>query len=196
VLSEVENRGDERSIWEDLVAGSERFLYVFVKKRLRGFLVPLDVVKDVVQQTYAVGWRKRRHFFGGTDRKAFSSWLVVIAMGEIKNYLRSEWREVRSLGKMRRIEDLLGTPMEPWVKSRSPDIALEAEERACVLERALASLSPEAQELLRRYYIQGTSLWDLARERRVTIDAIRMKINRSHARFVTVTRRILEALPP
>jgi RNA polymerase sigma factor (sigma-70 family) len=193
MLKRVEKSDVHQASWEDLLSWAHPILLAFVLRQLRHHGMAQDVADDVVQSACLVAWRKRQHFRGELDRDGVLSWLTVIAKVEIKSLGRSVARARAALGQRSPIEDLLGTPLEPRVfldggDSRRFDLIR-------IIIGALGFLRPNARDLLRRHFFEGIPLRALATEERITVAAIRKRINRSLRRLALVIRRTLEGPP-
>lgn len=120
---------------------------------------------DIVQQTLLEAHRDRAAFRGTRDE--VRAWLRQILARNLANALRDFRREKRDLAREQALEALVDASsarVEAWLAAdgSSPGAALERQEEATRLARALEAL-PEAQrEVVVLRHLHGWSLHDIA----------------------------------
>jgi RNA polymerase sigma-70 factor (ECF subfamily) len=139
---------------------------------LRAFIRALGVdeawVDDLAQEAFIVAFRRLEEFEMGTD---FGKWLRSIARYLVTNERRKEARRSRLLPFA--VADVLldqgpgGDVLESNLSQLLP-----------VLQECVGQLPPRSQELLHRRYAESENARAIAREWRLTADAVRQHLFR------------------
>lgn len=135
----------------------ERFLRLFLKLEpslrvfLRSLLFTHEEVRDVMQETAAVLWRK---FDPDMDDTAFCRWAFGVARMEALTFRRDRARDRHVFGED--VFELLAQTVSQQSES------LDAERRA--LDRCLQKLPEEQLRLVQAAYAPGVRMDHLARE--------------------------------
>ena len=122
--------------------------------------VPPDAADDAAQAGWARGWEKRAQL---KEPDKILGWIKRISLNEFRNALRRE-----------RATEELGDRACP--ATAGPD-ALDA-------QRGLDRCTPEEQELLQSYYVEGYTSRELGRRNRCSPVAIRVRVLRARRRFL------------
>ena len=127
----------------------------------------LNDANNVLQQTNLVLWRKANEFMPGTN---FQSWSRTTAYYQTLAFLRDKKRDKHIFDEAL-LEKIAARPA-----------TADEDERRVALRHCLGIISPDSLELLRQRYAPGTSISDIAKQRRKSEGAIRnalMRIRRS-----------------
>src|SRR5260370_13220359 len=154
--------GDEhawRSWYEQEYAG----LYAYVLWRCGGLR---DLADDAVQETWLTAVRRVRQF--DPARGSFAGWLRGIAANVLRNQLRSRRR--------RRGESLNG-------HLTAPDTERLRREQAERVAQALSLLPDRYEIVLRRKYVEGLSVADIAAASGDTPKAVESLLTRARQLF-------------
>lgn len=157
----------------------------FVRRRVRD----PNLVDDLVQQTFVRIHASRARY----DGRPPEAWCLTIARCVVLDHLRSEHRRSGRLTTLTLRHDTAGFGGPPPPPSPEQRVA-EAERTAEVVRRvdaALASLSPDAREVVRRHKLQGQSMQRIADDLGVAAGTLRVRAHRAYRRLA----RLLAALP-
>lgn len=106
------------------------------------------------------------------QRSSFSSWIYSIAY----NYCADQIRLARRLTTTT-LDEELGQHLS---ESREAEVH---EEAMLLVKRAMDSLSPEEQILLRLKYEEGLPIGEIARQYNLTTSAVKMRLKRSRTKI-------------
>lgn len=140
------------------------------QSRLRAFIRSLGVddawVDDVAQEAFLIAYRRMADFQAEAD---FGKWIRGIARNLVANELRKKGRRSRLL------HDSLAEVL--W-KCQPESLETASNDLLPVLEECVGRLPAHSQELLQRRYASGENACDLARELRLSADAVRQHLLR------------------
>jgi RNA polymerase sigma-70 factor (ECF subfamily) len=120
----------------------------------------LSFAEDLAQETFVRAWQGLGRL---EDERAFGSWLLSIA-----GFVSAEW-----IRRKRTAERRLAPRGEPVTETRrEPDLPLA---------EAVATLGPEAQQLLALRHGQGLSCDEIARELGRPIGSVTKALSRAYA---------------
>ena len=123
---------------------------------------------DLVQQT-CLSVHKQIGEFQGQDPAQFAAWLQQIHERNIRNAVRDQLHtRKRAIDREERLADR----DVHAVGQSSPSQRVVRNEESVRLAKAIAQLSPDEQEALRRRFLEGQSLAEVAREMNLTKDAL------------------------
>ncbi len=159
----------------------------------RAFGVPADAGDDMVQETVIRGWQRFEQL---RDAERFDAWLDAICRHQCQMYVRGRRAEKRhadagtvsleqhaaattaSLG-----EFAAETLQVPDAQAVDPWDALEREEVARLLDRALGYLTPQARAVLELHYLRGLSAAEAAETLGVSAAALELRLHRARGRL-------------
>ena len=156
-------------LFRQIQAGRRDAFAVLVERyQHRAFGVALRILgkrqdaEDAVQQTFLRLYEARSQY---DPKWRLSTWLYRI----LTNTCVDELRRRRPL-----------TPLEAWDgrSAERPDHALERSEREQLLQSALASVSPEARNILTLYYGDGRSYEEIGAIRGVSVNTVKTHLRR------------------
>jgi RNA polymerase sigma-70 factor (ECF subfamily) len=131
-----------------------------------------DVADDLLQEVWLVAVRRLDQF--DPAQGAFLAWLRGIATGLLAN----RWR---SLARQRRLQPV---PTSQQVTAEPADASSESrDERAESVARALAELPPLYEEVLRRRYLEGQAVAQMASEMNCSLKAVESRLSRAREAF-------------
>lgn len=159
--------GDEQA-WRTWYAEAYGPLYAYVLWRCGG---GRDLAEEVVQDTWLTAVGRIRRFDPG--RSPFAAWLRGIAANVLRNQLRRRRRRARRVGPLN------GRP----AGGGQPDAALEQQERAERIARALAALPERYEAVLRAKYLDQHSVADIAAAWGETAKAVESLLTRARQAF-------------
>jgi RNA polymerase sigma-70 factor (ECF subfamily) len=159
---------NEANLIKQAQAGSSEavaLLWEAVTPKLFGYLVNVlknkTVAEDILQNT----WLKAIKALPNFKQQGYgvSTWLFAIARNECNQYWRKEKDHLS-------LEDSFIEPSKE---------ATQVIDNAINIERALAQLSNEEQELLRLRYIADLPINDIARILNISFVSVRVKLHRA-----------------
>lgn len=167
-------RADERPFAE-LFRRHRKVVWRVCSKYFRS---PEDV-GDRVQETFFRAYRALGRYSGGHPA-LFRAWLSTIAANGCKNELRRRSRRPQ----------LSDEPLEPSAATVAADAetSLIQQSRQRLLRRALARLSPNQQEILRRADFEQMPYADIATELGLSLSAVKMRTVRARAALAAAYR--------
>jgi RNA polymerase sigma-70 factor, ECF subfamily len=140
---------------------------------------------DVVQQT-CLSVHKRISEFEGQDPAQFGAWVRQIHERNVRDVVRDGLRaQKRAIAREERLPD---GDVHAARQSTASQQIVRGEETAR-LTRAISKLPPDEQEVLRRRYLQGQPLIDVARDMGMTKDALLWLMKRA---MNNVKRQMIE----
>lgn len=172
-------RGGRESAWEE-------FFDVFAKRIWRSVARLLgsdsSAVADVVQETFLTAATSVDRF--DPARGSLGPWLWGIARNQAGRHLRGRSREAGLERAVRWWLARSATAAE-WLDAGTcvPSEALEAEELAALVRRALAGLRVDQEEALTKRYLDGQSVKEIAAGCEDTEVAVRSRLARARRAF-------------
>lgn len=157
--------GDEQA-WRTWYDESFDSLYVYALWRCAGLR---DLADDIVQETWLTAVRRIRRF--DPEQGSFADWLRGIAANIVRNHFR---KERRHSDRMNRV-----TANAP---PNAAD-AVEREETAALIARALARLPERYEAVLRAKYLDQRSVADIAARWNETPKAVESLLTRARQAF-------------
>lgn len=152
------------------------------QNRIYRFLLALvpnySEADDLLQQTLLTLWEKRGDY---DAEQNFLAWSFGIARNHARNHVRKNMRRGDVL-----LEDQHMDRLAQW----HTDDAGQHAERQQALEQCLESLKPDHRSLVSEYY-DGTSASRLAKQRRLSVDAVYKVLQRSRKLLFDCIRRKL-----
>ena len=156
-------RSDEELV-ADYVAGDEAAFSILIGRHMKPvysfvahFIGDREEAEDIVQETFLKAWKSARNYRAESSK--FRTWILRIARNSAIDYLRK--RKHVSFSEFDTAEGqnvLAETVPDP---AELPDeIAAKAQDRE-ILERAVATLSPEAREILTLHYTNGLTFLEI-----------------------------------
>ncbi|MEM8954582.1 MAG: sigma-70 family RNA polymerase sigma factor [Verrucomicrobiota bacterium] len=137
-------------------------------------------MKEILQQTSVVLWRKFDQFEEGTN---FKSWAFKIARFEVLNHLKKQRRS-----KLVFCDETLELLARD--DSREEEV-LEMQRHA--LNICLQKLEPEQREILAECYEQKQTIKEVARKRRRTLEGLYKMVQRMRASLLKCVEREMGA---
>ena len=173
-MSDADRMWRERGLREAVLAGDQdawRRWYDMSFSALDGYVLwrcggLRDLADDVLQETWMTAVRRIRQF--DPMRASFASWLCGIAANVVRNQLRR--RGIRAVASLN--GDISGRRDESAVRDLGQRIA-----------EALASLSERSEQVLRKKYLEGCSVGEIAAEWGDTEKAIESLLSRARTAF-------------
>lgn len=156
----MNGRIDER-LWE-VYERHYRDIYAYCRRR-----VSVDLVDDVVSETFVVAWRKRDVMPEGEDTLP---WLYGVAYRVVLH----KWR---GSGRGQRLEAKLASLGVGGVSSAEEVMVISEESRQVI--QAASRLRPKDQELLRLAFWEELSHSEVAQVLGIKPDAVRQRVSRA-----------------
>jgi uncharacterized protein len=146
-----------------------------------------DVVQEALLQAFL-----GLHALRLTER--FGAWLL----GIVVNLCRMRWRGRPAVYALEDWEGGRVVPGATWVDLQpSPDVMAEAQELHGLVLGAIALLPAEPQQAVRRHYLEGLTLWDIAGLAGVPVGTINARLHRARVRWRQhVGRAVADAPAP
>ena len=148
---------------------------------------------DIVQETMYKAFLHYKDFRGESK---FKTWLMAIALNEVRSRRRAEARSRISYVDTDQLEIVAGTgTKEPWFSD------VDRSERIKRLRDAISSLRPTDKEVIHLRGVEGLTLADTARQLSISIAAVKSRYHRAvdHLRTKVAnpgtTARRLNVLP-
>lgn len=174
--------GEIVSRWQDRIHA--------VTQRMTG---DAHLARDLAQETFLRAWSSLSSFEGGA---AFGTWLHSIAINQVRTEMRR--RSAQKRGAPVSIEALGGggggsadggeTSFEPEGPAADPARPMEEQERAALLQRAVAELDPEFREVLVLREFRDLPYEEIAAITGVPVGTVRSRLFRARSEL----RRRLE----
>ncbi len=141
--------------------------------------------EDIVQETVVKAFT---HFADFRAESKFKTWLMSIAVNEVRSKRRKDFRSRVFYFDFDRLEDLASA-----TSSDSPFRKCQENETARVVQNALVSLHPAYKEMIRLRAIDGMNIADTARHLSISVAAAKARYYRAIQRLsrtlVRQTRR-------
>jgi RNA polymerase sigma factor (sigma-70 family) len=159
----------DSSRWDDLITGVRPHAFLVVIASLMGrSLREQCSPEDIWQETLIQAWHGReKHRWQGSS--AFRGWLFEIARNRIRDAARRIETEKRGSGRPgTRLSDLESDPSGSASAVLPPDSAtpsaiLMRTERTVAIERALASLPPQLEPVVRMHLLEELTMEVIAK---------------------------------
>ena len=178
---------DDKTLLHRTVAGDTRAFDEIVERHepaVHRFVQALggDDIEDVLQETFIAAWKSAGTYAGtGTVR----SWLLSIARNVHRHSQRRRVDAPRVLESLEIIAERAGWGRDP-AEDRRVDTALARD----VLERAMATLSPEAREILVLRELEGLSGEETAALLQITLPAVKSRLHRARLQLAAAVRHL------
>ncbi|HET6327692.1 MAG TPA: sigma-70 family RNA polymerase sigma factor [Planctomycetaceae bacterium] len=159
--------GDQAALGE-LLQKYRGFLWGLADKLLDDRAAGRIDASDLVQQT-CLSVHKQIAEFNGHDAPQFAAWLRQIHERNIRNAARDQLHA----GKRNIDREKRQTEADAYVaRQTSPSQHVVRSEESIRLARAIEQLPPQEQEALRRRYLEGESMVEIAAAMGLTKDAL------------------------
>jgi RNA polymerase sigma factor (sigma-70 family) len=144
----------------------------------------VDIAEDLAQETMLEAWRSLERL---QDHALFTHWLSGIARNVCLRWLRKQGRPLAAPQQL---------PEEQLLDDFDLEVELERKELVELLDRALATLSPETREVLIARYIEESPLSELAQRLGTPTNTVAMRLQRGRLalRRVLTSEMASEAL--
>jgi RNA polymerase sigma-70 factor, ECF subfamily len=179
--------GGDRAAMGELLYRHADELRDFVARRLGGPVRAVVEVDDVVQDTFALAFRRIESYEPAGDA-SFMAWLRTIASHRLIDLARSEARQKRG-GAVRRVvpanaSDTIFSLYEALAATDSTPLRKASREEALrLMHVALAELPPDHRDAIRLRYLEEWTADEVARHLGRTPDAVRGLIRRAKERL-------------
>ena len=178
-----ETRASFADVYDELSPSVLRF---FARRTSDG-----ELAFELMAETFAKAFEKRRDFRGRTDGEA-AAWIWTIARNELARYHRTRTVE---LAAMRRVGLERPQPTDAELR-RVEELAAKELAREHV-DRALATLPPDQQDVIRMRYVDELAFPEIARRLGVSHDVVRTRASRAMrtlraSEHVSAAVRVLE----
>lgn len=164
-LLHAASHGDE-SAWSHLYERNRAVLQVIVNRRIPPYLRARFGPEDVLQSVFLLAFRKLPAFqYQG--KRSFHAWLRGILITRIRDRLRQERLEDRSLDVLSSQDDSQPLAREgsvPQDKEDSPSQHLDATERMTTVLEALNDMSNDDQRIICMRYFDRLTWQQIAEE--------------------------------
>jgi RNA polymerase sigma-70 factor, ECF subfamily len=144
--------------------------------------------EDIVQETVAKAFI---HFADFRAESKFKTWLMSIAVNEVRSKRRKEFRSRISYFDYDQLERLNAA------SSDSPLRQCQQNETTRVVQKAIVALHPTYQEMIRLRAIDGLNITDTARRLSISVAAAKARYHRAvHRLSHTLVRQARRPLRP
>jgi RNA polymerase sigma-70 factor (ECF subfamily) len=193
-LSRAEKREEDRELVRLSQTGTESAFEELVRRHqhrvfalVGGILRRPDDVEDVAQQVFLKAYLGIKRF---DQRAAFSTWLYKIAVNECWDYLRK--RKVRPLVYEADLSEEQVSRLDGIISADRPtEGANTRAETREILDRMLAALPEQDQQLLILKEVEGFSVQELAEILNLNVNTVKVRLFRARGRIMDVYRRRL-----
>jgi RNA polymerase sigma-70 factor, ECF subfamily len=148
--------------------------------------------EDIVQETVVKAFI---HFSDFRGDSKFKSWLMSIAVNEVRSKHRKEYRSRLSYFDFNQLETLA-----KGVTNDSPFRQYQEDENTRALQRAIVTLHPTYKEMIHLRVIEGLNIADTARRLSISVAAAKARYYRAIQRLSRVlarqTRRPIARVQP
>lgn len=151
-----------------------------------------DIVQDTVVKAFV-------HFADFRAESKFKTWLISIALNEVRGRRRRESRSRVSYVDCDQLDQLAGGHSMAGYSSDSPYRQYQQSEASRLVEDAITSLHPAYEEILRLRAFDGIDISDTAKKLSISVPAAKARYYRAvHRLSHAVTRRTRRSLrrPP
>lgn len=157
----------------DVTKPAERRRLVRLCARLTG---DADAAEDLAQETLLEAWR---HEAALRDPEQRARWLAGIARNVCLRWGRRRGRERALLARLGAAQGELAPAAEEAAADEfAPEIALERDELAQLLDRALALLPPATRDVLVARYVEESAHAEIAARLRLSEGAVKVRLHR------------------
>ncbi len=157
----------------DDAGSAERRRLVRLCARLTG---DVDVAEDLAQEALLEAWRHESKL---RDPRKRAQWLAGIARNVCLRWRQQRGRDRALLTRFRATR---GAPAlvdeEPAADTFEPEVELEREELAYLLDRALSLLPPATRDVLVAHYLEETAHAEIAERLRLSPGAVKVRLHR------------------
>lgn len=133
-----------------------------------------DVAEDLAQETLIEAWRCADRL---RDQDAHRAWLSGIARNVCLRWRRRLEREIDRLGRVEAMARLTSA----HETASAPEIAIERDEMAALLDRALASLPDGTRDVLVRRYLDDLGNREIAERLSLSEGAVAVRLHRGRS---------------
>lgn len=137
--------------------------------------------EDIVQETVVKAFV---HFADFRGESKFKSWLMSIAVNEVRAKHRKEFRSRLSYFDIAQLEFL-----SKAVASDSPLHQYQQGETDRSLQRAIISLHPAYREMIQLRIVEGLNIADVARRLSISLPAAKARYHRAVRRLTRIVAR-------
>jgi len=177
-------REGDQDAWRELVGRHTRKVFA-VAYRFSG---RVGEAEDLTQEVFVKVYQSLSRF--DANAGAFPAWLMTIA----RNHAIDHYRSIRE-ERARADDDAERLEAFP-ARSEAQDDALEREERAQLVRRALRALPNDLREALVLCDLQGLAYEEIAASRRLPLGTVKSRINRARLELAKrLLHRRRELLP-
>jgi RNA polymerase sigma-70 factor (ECF subfamily) len=151
-----------------------------------------DIVQDTVVKAFV-------HFADFRAESKFKTWLISIALNEVRGRRRRESRSRVSYVDCDQLDQLAGGHSMAGYSTDSPYRQYQQNEASRLVEDAITSLHPAYEEILRLRAFDGIDISDTAKRLSISVPAAKARYYRAvHRLSHAVTRRTRRSLrrPP
>lgn len=127
--------------------------------------------EDIVQETVVKAFI---HFADFRGESKFKTWLMSIAVNEVRTRRRTEFRSHTSYVEFDELERLASATSKD-----SPLRQYQENEKARLVENAMAALHPDYKEMIRLRAVDGLNIADIARRLSISIAAAKARYYRA-----------------
>jgi RNA polymerase sigma-70 factor (ECF subfamily) len=127
--------------------------------------------EDIVQETVVKAFI---HFADFRGESKFKTWLMSIAVNEIRTRRRTEFRSHTSYVEFDELERLANATSKD-----SPLRQYQENEKTRLMENAMAALHPDYKEMIRLRAVDGLNMADMARKLSISIAAAKARYYRA-----------------
>jgi len=147
-----------------------------------------DIVQDTVVKAFV-------HFADFRAEAKFKTWLISIALNEVRGRRRRESRSRVSFVDSDQLDQLAGGHSLAGYSSNSPYRQYQQNEATRLVEDAITSLHPAYEEILRLRAFDGIDISDTAKRLSISVPAAKARYYRAvHRLSHAVTRRTRRSL--
>ncbi len=135
-----------------------------------------SLIDEIVQQTFTKAWRAAQSF---KEHAKFSPWLYAIARRSAIDAVRAERRPTRG-------------DHEPEVDVAVDPPSMEQTWEAYEVRRAIASLPPDEQDVVKMGHLLGMPHAEIAKQLNVPIGTVKSRSYRAHRRLAAALAHLEE----
>lgn len=148
-----------------------------VLRFILGFVPALNDARDILQETAVTLWAKRTEF---DPAREYLPWACGIARFKVREFWKKQprWESFAQ-------EDLLDL-MEAQREAMRPELS----EREARLRECVQKLPEDSRQVLVRYYVEGESIEEVARQQTRTVEAIYKLLQRVRRALLDCVQRL------